>query len=444
MCSNGETAGRKPDSPRNPISRGIPGRLFCSAALLAVMLASMSAPTAQALEPGRSSTPSSTRPYYACVQHACGAMVDPTPVKTVAGYELPAGGPLLEGGGELGGYDPRQIQSAYRIPTSGGSGQTVAVVDAFGAPDAQSALSTYRERYGLEPCTKANGCFKRVNQKGEEGNYPKVEPIWELETNIDLDMVSAACPHCHILLVEAREENFADLGAAVDTAVRLGATEVSNSYGRPEGSEFCGTKGCTQYRSDYEHFGVPITAAGGDEGYNGKNGGQLFPAAAPGVIAVGGTNLYKAINTRGWREEAWEETGSGCSAFEPKPTAQTDTGCGEKRTDNDVAAVGGCKTPVSVYVKFLTADGTTTATWYNACGTSVAAPIVAAVEAYATPYTQSLGPEAFYLDTEALFDVKTGSNGTCSPAYLCTAYVGYDGPTGLGTPDGVPFVHPPY
>lgn len=424
------------------VTRGVRRLVWvCCTMLLGAALSSAIVSSAQALESGISLTPSSTRPYYACPQGACQAVIDPQPLKTASGYELP-GGPLLEGGGELGGYTPQEIRSAYEIPSSGGTTQTIAVVDVHGAPEAQRELSIYRERYRLEPCTKGNGCFKKVNQKGEEGNYPKVEPIWEWETAIDLDMASAACPHCHILLVEAAAETFADEGAAANAAARLGSTEMSNSYGRSENSEFCGAAECTQYRSDYEHPGIPITAAGGDEGYNGKKGGELFPAGAPGVIAVGGTNLHKSSNARGWREEAWEEGGSGCSHVEPKPTWQTDTGCGEKRTDNDVAAVAGCKTPVSVYVILVDADGEIAARWINACGTSVAAPIIAGIEAYATEYTRALGPLAFYLEPQELNDVTTGHNGKCFPAYLCTAGVGYDGPTGMGTPAGIPLVQP--
>lgn len=411
------------------------------ASLLAALISWTLASSAQALAPGISSTPSSTAPHYACPQGACQALIDPQPVTSAAGYELPAGGPLLEGSGELGGYGPQDIRSAYRIPASGGSTQSVALVEAYADPEAENELATYRERYGIEACTRANGCFKKVNQLGEEGNYPKNLGFgWGQETALDMDMVSAVCPHCSILLVEAREESFADLAAGVNTAVRLGATEVSNSYGRSENSEFCGTTGCTQYRSDYEHGRVPITVAGGDSGYGGKKGGELFPATVPGAIAVGATSLYKASNSRGWREEAWEGTGSGCSAFEPKPEWQTDKGCGAKRTTNDVAAVGGCKTPVSVFTKIVETEK---GEWINECGTSVAAPIIASVLAHATAYTRSFGPETFYVDTEALFDVKTGSNGTCEPAYLCTAGSGYDGPTGLGTPDGVPYLLEP-
>jgi hypothetical protein len=241
------------------------------------------------------------------------------------------------------------------------------------------------------------------------------------------------------MLVESNSQYPADTGAAVNTAVRLGATEVSASldYGEND-KRYCGSSpGCTKYAPDWEHLGIPITAASGDTGYRDAGQGVSFPASIPNVIAVGGTNLYRAQNTRGWREEAWEASGSGCSEFEPKPGWQSDSGCAN-RTTNDVAAVAGCKTPVTIYSTLL--EGFTS---QNICGTSVAAPIIAGIEALASPYTQSLGPEAFYRDTSALFDVTTGSNGTCNPKYLCTARIGYDGPTGLGTPDGVPFVRPP-
>lgn len=409
------------------------------ASLLAAVLTWTLAPAAQALESGISATPSSSRPYFACPDGPCDVVIDPPAVSTATGYELPAGGPVLDGSGEQGGLDPQDLQTAYRIPTSGGSSQTVAVVDAFADKTAQADLTKYRERYGLGPCTKANGCFKKVNEQGQQGNYPGIGPgfeiYWELETALDTEMVSAACPHCHILLVEASTQFAADTGESVNTAVRLGATEVSGSYDYPENYRpWCGKKGCTQYRSDYEHPGIPIAAASGDSGYRDGGTGVSFPASVPSVIGVGGTNLYKSMNARGWREEAWEETGSGCSEFEPKPAWQTDAGC-VNRTDNDVAAVAGCKTPVSVY-------STLVGGWTNVCGTSVATPVIAGVEAHATAYTRSLGPLGFYEDRQALFDVKSGSNGSCGGSYLCTAGAGYDGPTGLGTPDGVPTVIP--
>jgi hypothetical protein len=387
---------------------------------------------------GISLTPSTTEPYWACPQEGCEAIIDPRPVGVPGHWALPAGGPLLEGGGEDGGYDPQDLQSAYKIPTSGGSTQTIALIEAYGYEGAEADLAAYRQRYGLEPCTTANGCFRKVNENGEEANYPSPDG-WELETALDLDMASAACAHCHILLVEATSNSFADLGSAVNMAAMLGATEISNSYGFAE--ESCGASNCEEYSVDYDHPGVLITASAGDSGYDNDLAGYEspeFPAASPYVVAVGGTSLRKSASSRGWSEEVWLETarglgsGGGCSRSEPKPGWQTDTGCAN-RTDNDVAAVAACDTPVSIYATPLGG-------WANVCGTSVAAPLLAGIEAHASAYARSLpGADAFYSDPGALFDVTTGGSGECTPAeaeYLCNAAVGYDGPTGNGAPDG--------
>jgi subtilase family serine protease len=374
----------------------------------------------------------------------------PRPVRVGARFALADGGPLFEGSGELGGIDPAELQSAYKIPTGVESPQTIAVIEAYGYPDAESDLAAYRSKYGLPPCTTASGCFAKVNGKGKEESYPPEESSWDEEAALDEDMVSAACPECHIVMVEAKNQDPSQLGDAVNTAVNLGATEISNSYGFPEAfEELCGAAGCSQYDKDYEHPGVLIMASAGDSGYeNTYLPGRffplstLFPASSPDVVAVGGTALYKdAKVTRGWREEVWNETsegygtGSGCSKFEPKPAWQTDAGCAH-RTDDDVAAVAAGKTPVSI--RF---DGG----WALVGGTSVASPLLATIMAHASAYVRSLGARAFYEQPSSLFDVTEGFNGyktsECSPnLYLCNAEIGYDGPSGLGTPDGVPVI----
>jgi hypothetical protein len=390
-------------------------------------------------KPALKATSSVGSPRWACREGACQAIVMSRPVK------------VPQGSGERRGLDPQDLQSAYRIPQTLSTPQTIALVDALGYPHAEADLAKYRERYGLPACTTANGCFKKVNESGEEGNYPPEEEEWDVEAALDEDMASAACPQCHILLVEGSTELPADLGASVDTAVRLGATEVSNSYAYPEQlKSLCGAKGCAQYGKHYEHPGTLITAASGDSGY-GDAYFELgfattnFPASSPSVVAVGGTALFKEPGTsRGWFEEVWNEpaiaagTGSGCAKFEPKPSWQIEEGCSE-RIDNDVSAVAAVVTPVSVRI-----DGF----WDLVGGTSVASPLVAGIEAHASVSERSLGARAFYEDPGSLFDVVEGFNwnpfdagGTseCAPnEYLCNAEVGYDGPTGVGTPDGVP------
>jgi len=126
---------------------------------------------------GISLTRSTTRPHWACPAGACEAIINPRPVRAQGGFALPGKQALLEGSGELGGYDPKDLQSAYNIPSGVATTQTIALVDAFGYPNAESDLAKYRERYGLAPCTKGNGCFRKVNENGEEANYPKANSL---------------------------------------------------------------------------------------------------------------------------------------------------------------------------------------------------------------------------------------------------------------------------
>lgn len=443
-------------------------RLGCAVALAALITAPAAARAAgpsvagklDIHKPALRSSTAHAAPRWVCPEGACDAIVAPTPVSVDGEYELPGTGRILQGHGELGGLDPADLQSAYEIPTTGGGTQTVALIDAYGYEYAESDLAKYRERYGLPPCTTANGCFRKVNERGEEANYPPGEPEWDGEAALDVDMVSAACPECHILLVEASTERPADLARSAATAAALGATEVSNSYGYPEQLEYvCGPRRCAQYNKDYKHAGVMFFAAAGDAGFEDSDYGPgfgvplttNFPASSPNVTSVGGTLLRKTHKKgRGWTETAWNEfglaTGGGCS-LEPKPAWQTDSGCAD-RTDNDVAADAALESGVSVRL-----DGT----WFVYGGTSVASPLVAGIEAHAGAFPRSLGAEAFYEDPSSLFDVTEGNTyvefieifshegfteyevveGKCPLAeYLCRAEPGYDGPTGLGTPDG--------
>jgi hypothetical protein len=325
------------------------------------------------------------------------------------------------------GYGPSDLQSAYDLPSaSAGSGATVAIVDAGDDPTAESDLATYRSQYGLPACTTANGCLEKVNQEGQQGNYPPSSSDWPVEESLDIDMVSAICPNCNILLVEADSASTSDLFAAEDEAVALGAKYVSNSWATPEYA------GETAGDSDFDHPGVAITAAAGDDGYQ-----VNYPAASQYVTSVGGTTLTQDSSvSRGWTETVWgsasggEGTGSGCSAYEPKPAWQSGTGCAN-RTVADVSAVANPGTGVAIY------DTTGEGGWLEVGGTSVATPVIASVYALAgTPAAGSYPAQYPYTDPSALNDVTSGANGTCTPAYLCTAGPGYDGPTGLGTPDG--------
>jgi hypothetical protein len=315
-----------------------------------------------------------------------------------------------------GGYTPADLLSAYVLPSTGGSGKTVAIVDAQDDPNAESDLAVYRSQFGLPPCTTANGCFKKVNENGQASPLPASDAGWAEEISLDLDMVSAICPSCKILLVEASSASYTDLGTAVNTAATLGASAISNSYG---GGETSSTN------TDYNHPGVTVTASAGDSGF-----GVEFPASSPFVVAVGGTSLTTSSSSRGWAEAAWSGSGSGCSSLFAKPSWQNDTIC-SNRVEADVSAVADPNTGVGVYDTFgLGSSGG----WLVFGGTSVASPLVASTF---TLLGLNGDTGAFvWGNTGDFFDVTSGSNGSCSPAGLCNAGPGYDGPTGWGTPNG--------
>ena len=323
---------------------------------------------------------------------------------------------------------PADIQSAYKLPP-GGQGQTVAIVDAYGDSSAAADLAVFRSQFGLPPCTRASGCLRVVNQDGG-AHLPPTTPLesgWALETSVDLDAASSACPACRILLVEASNALLTNLGKAVDEAVALGAKYVSNSYGAPE---FVGERAYDKY---YDHPGVAVTVAGGDFGY-----GVRYPTASQYVISVGGTNLVRDPRTpRGWAESAWTRGGSGCSAYEPRPAWQQDvtTGCAN-RAITDVSADADPSSGLAVYDTFRFHG------WLQVGGTSLSTQLVGAMYALAggSPAAGSYPASYPYQDpgnSADLFDITQGSNGGCTQTVLCTAGPGWDGPTGWGTPDGV-------
>lgn len=318
------------------------------------------------------------------------------------------------------GLSPADLQSAYNLPSAtAGKGKTVAIIDAYDNPNAESDLNVYRQQYGLKPCTTANGCFKKIDERGTK-KYPRADKGWAQEIALDLAMVSAICPNCNILLVEADSNSFKDLGTAVNTAAKMGVQAISNSYGGKE------TKSIKYYESTYyNHPGIAITASSGDNGF-----GAQFPASSRYVVAVGGTSLKRASNARGWNETIWKSAGSGCSEFIEKPVWQSDSNCGN-RTIADVAAVADPTTGVAVYNTYGGSG------WGVFGGTSASAPIIAAVYAMATNTSSINHSEYLYKNASKLNDISGGSNGICSWLYLCTGVTGYDGPTGLGTPNGL-------
>ena len=319
-------------------------------------------------------------------------------------------------------YGPAQFHTAYNLPTTASSQQTIAIVDAYDDPNIEADLGTFSTNYGLSPCTTANGCFKKVNQTGGT-TYPPVNSGWALEVSLDVETAHAMCQNCKILLVEATSSSLANLGVAENEAVALGANVISNSWGASEYS----TEATDEARY-FNHPGVAITASTGDNGY-----GVEFPASSRYVTAVGGTTLtLNADNT--WKSEtAWSGSGSGCSAYIPKPAWQSDPSCA-RRAVADVSADADPNTGAAVYdsVAYQGVTG-----WFQVGGTSLAAPLIASVYALTGNAASLNAGSAPYGNPGALHDVTSGSNGNCGGSYLCTAGAGYDGPTGLGTPNGI-------
>lgn len=315
------------------------------------------------------------------------------------------------------GFGPADIQSAYGL-TGATSTATVAIVDAYDDPTAEADLGVYRAQFGLPPCTTANGCFRKVGQTGSATSLPRPNAGWATEISLDLDMVSATCPTCKILLVEASSTSFGNLGAAVSYAATQGVAAISNSYGGTDVGELAA----------YDHPGIAITASTGDAGY-----GIEAPASFGTVIAVGGTSLKKAANARGWSETAWSGAGSGCSTKNARPAWQTSATQCSGKANADVSAIADPNTGVAIYDSTSYRGGKG---WQVYGGTSAAAPIIAGVYAlggnlagYPAAYTWGHGA--------GLNDVVSGSNGTCTTAVWCTSGSGWDGPTGLGTPAGL-------
>lgn len=317
-----------------------------------------------------------------------------------------------------------KLRSAYAIPKTS-STATVAVVIAGDVPNAEADLAVYRSTFGLPPCTTANSCFRKVNQKGKARPLPFADPGWALEGSMDLQMVSAACPTCRILLVEGDEPSLEALGAATDTARRLGASVASHSYGADESAQV------RPFARAYRPGGMVNVVSSGDWGFTTAS----FPAVVPGVVAVGGTTLRaKPSTARGWTEKVWSGAGSGCSAWFAKPSFQKDPHC-QMRTVSDISAVADPQTGVAVYDSWENPFGEEPG-WFVLGGTSASAPLVAGMIG-AAGSGRTFRNGMAYSRTKWVNDVVGGTNGFCGGDYLCKGVVGYDAPSGVGTPKGL-------
>ncbi|HEY8314206.1 MAG TPA: hypothetical protein VIG51_08505 [Candidatus Baltobacteraceae bacterium] len=312
----------------------------------------------------------------------------------------PAATPL-----EIRGLHPADIRSAYGLPAGGGDGQTVAIVDAYDDPGAEADLAVYRNAFGLTPCTTLNGCFQKTAQDGST-RYPAPNAAWATEIALDLDVVSATCPRCRILLVEASSASLDDLAASDDRAVALGATVVSNSYDAAE------WPGEAALETHYAHRGVPITVSSGDGGI------PTYPAASRYVTAVGGTTLTR--NGSGWTQSPWKNAGHGCSYYMWRPYWQPKGPCHNARSTVDIAVVADPQTGVAVYDDF--SNSGQAGGWIVVGGTSVGAPLVASAYALAGNGRSINSAWYAYQHRDAFTDI--------GPA-------GFDAYAGIGSPRNV-------
>lgn len=352
------------------------------------------------------------------------------------------GTPLSTGVPAVGSLGPTQFHTAYQLPCSPNGPiqsncatpstfgpQTIAIIDAFHMPTIENDLNAYSSFYNLPACTQTNGCLKIVDQSGGNSLPSTVDPTWALETAMDVEVAHSICQTCKILLVEANSNSILDLGIAANTAANMGATAISNSYG---GKEWNGE---TSFDSYYNHPGVAVTASSGDSGY-----GTNYPAVANGVVAVGGTTLNLYTDNTYVSEIAWTGAGSGCSAYETANTWQasisnwSQTGCLSKRGIADISAVADPSTGAAVYDS--TPYGGNTG-WYQVGGTSLSSPIIAGAYALAGGVpANTIASSILYSNTSKFNDILSGNNGACS-TIMCNAGTGYDGPTGLGTPNTI-------
>ncbi len=419
------------------------------------------------------------------------------------------------------GVRPQDLHNIYDLPSTVASAQTIAIVDAYNDLNAEADLKVYDKEFGLPELSKCStgevsDCFEQVNQNGATGNPPfpasnaaraaeevicktaigeikeaackEVEEAdgWATEISLDIEVSHAVCQNCRVVLVEADSASFFDLETAEDTAAGLPATEISNSWGGAECSKGVRDIECGEDSEAFNHHGVAITAAAGDDGYldwDAEEGAEMgfadYPASSPHVIAVGGTRLLPLGSSDTWAgETVWNGDGaggSGCSISFAAPawqSAESDwpsVGCGSGRAVADISADADPYTGVAIYDSTPESPGSSEAGWRPIGGTSLASPLVASVFALAGGADGVAYPAKTLYENElalpsSLHDVTDGSNGECSKPFdeetglsgctelqeaaqcfekaICLAGEGYDGPTGVGTPDGIAAFQP--
>ena len=472
-------------------------------ALATALCASIATPAAAA-----GATPARKAVGYAKVARACPApgpasascfALVRVPVSSTeaahAGVKPYAVGDGASESGPAGGLTPAQLARAYGYEASaGGSGQTIGIVDAYDDPNIESDLEKFDSNYGIAACTEANGCFTKVSQTGSTTALPEKDRTgWSVEISLDVEAAHSTCPQCKIVLVEANNALYNNLATAVDEAVSLKADEVSNSYGGPEEEPDAAE------RAAYDHPGVVIAAATGDDGWEDwteakRRKGAVppalpnMPASFPSVVAVGGTTLELGGGGKRERESVWNgngpedsseyaegATGGGCSTlFTAQPWQQhapgfAATGCAGKRLAADVSADANPYTGFDIYDSYncgkTCQEFKGGKDWLTVGGTSLATPLISAMYALAGG-SEGVAYPALTLyghlgQSSSLFDVTEGGSGYCDDGGLacginarrslvldcegttaCNAGPGYDGPSGVGAPNGLSLFKP--
>jgi subtilase family serine protease len=371
--------------------------------------------------------------------------------RTTAGAQRLVASPAAVPKGPSGfGLTPDDLQKAYGYNRLTPVEQTVAIVDAYDDPNAASDLAEFEANYGLTD----TGLFRKVGQSGSATRLPaKDRAGWSGEESLDIDAVRSVCASCTILLVEANSARIRDLSAAAATAVRLGANEVSNSYG---GSEKFSRMSKT-VAARYAHPGVVFTASTGDEGWYGwgfaatgpkSQSSPSQPATLPGVVAVGGTHLSLGSDAHRRNETVWNNygphanaflhgrsgggaTGGGCSTITRAPWWQrhvagfAKTGCGNKRLAADISADGDPQTGLDVHDTYWCGRAACgprgqMPAWQTIGGTSLSSPLIAAMWALAGGAHGARNPAATLYSRYAtrghagVYDVRQGGNAYCA------------------------------
>ena len=488
--------------------RGVTGSTILLVGLPLLGLGVVGAPVApKAAVASTTRTASSSQTYYAVNRRICKTpnkrrvaacfaeerVLVKKGTKGARAFVLASGATGAASIGPAGGLTPSDLGTAYGINTTGGSSQTVAIVDAYNNPKLAADLATFSSQYGLAPCPLGT-CLEIVNQTGGSTLPANDTQGWSVEESLDVEAVHSVCQACKIIVVEANSASNADLAIAENEAVALGATEVSNSFGAFE------SDGDPTFRAAFNHPGIVIAASAGDDGY--YNFDQLaavnepdIPASYSTVVAVGGTSLYLGQTATRQSETVWNSNGiedfwqqlffglpmgaggGGCSTQFAAPGWQTHLGvwpttaCGSKRLVADVSAVGDSLTGFDIYDSYNCGSpcGGAAPGWMTVGGTSLSAPIIAAIfglagGAHGVPYPAL----TLYGHRTIAYDVTVGGNGWCNgegaagcgnpntlgygivdcdyPATgttpsvgnrACDALAGYDGPTGVGTPKGL-------